>query len=205
MPDAPHVAQATMAQNRYGVAGPAEHTSWHGLHAWASAPPPSPPAAPLPAQVHELQFAHVEYVGAAPETETWGMRLSAQPSLMPAYASPFPWQLLGAAGQAGGAPGAAGAAAARLQKVLSPKRWQALASEASRLSRGACEVTGAGPGVVPLELVPVWQYNDEARVVKVRGGCVHVTCVLGHAALRCPLCCVPGSEHAHCSLASLEL
>ena len=148
-------------------------------------------------QSHELVFGRVDFVGSVPGSDIWGARVVAQPALLPAHVSPFPWQLLpssstpaaglrkspaSGAGRAatapsttappsslsGGAPTAGLLGDDRLQQAVGPKLWQQW-SEAARLrSKGRCEVTGASPTDVPLELVPIWQYNDHARVAKVR-------------------------------------
>lgn len=144
-------------------------------------------------QQQELVFGRVEFVGAAPGSEAWGVRAVAQPALMPASVSPFPWALLPAAKPVAAVSAAAGkktalrgratAAAetvvdpvvsasglATLEAALGPGSWKKLSIAASQISRGLCEVTGASPAALggkALELVPVWQYRDDKRVVKV--------------------------------------
>ena len=150
-------------------------------------------------QSHELVFGRVDFVGSVPGSDIWGARVVAQPALLPAHVSPFPWQLLPspsgtpAAGQRKGGPasGAGRAATAPsttappsslsggaptaglldpdgLQRAVGPKLWQQWSEAAGLRSKGRCEVTGASSTDVQLELVPIWQYNDHARVAKVR-------------------------------------
>lgn len=169
-------------------------------------------------QRQELVFGRVDFVGSVPGSETWGARVSAQPALLPAHVSPFPWQLLSgstaaavqrespasSAGRAAAAPrsapsssvsgGAPAAAAAvpgpdRLQRAVGPQQWQRWSEAAEQRSRGLCEVTGASPVTVPLELVPIWQYNDQTRVAKVRPrGVATVICPLHPTLLKPHFC-----------------
>ena len=150
-------------------------------------------------QQQELVFGRVEFVGAALGTEAWGVRVVAQPALMPAAVSPFPWTMLPAVKSAAVTTAATGKKTARgrlssasapvtpsagsavdaevvasgiaaLEAAIWPGSWKKLSVAASQISRGLCEVTGASPAVLggrALELIPVWQYHDDRRVMKV--------------------------------------
>ncbi|GAX82980.1 hypothetical protein CEUSTIGMA_g10407.t1 [Chlamydomonas eustigma] len=143
-------------------------------------------------QVHEILFGHVQSVGQSVETDNWGAKVSAYPLLMSPFISPLPSQLyLNKADQGicntssvereastslseeGGlseqveSKDVVSLYTAMLQSAIAPQHWQRLVEEARARGGGGCEVTGAPPGSATyLDVVPIWQYNEELHTIQ---------------------------------------
>jgi len=123
-------------------------------------------------QSQNLVFGRIEHVGASPGSDILGARVVAQPAMMPAYVSPFPWQLLftrrGKNTKEASTHievttnGPVISPSSGFRELFEPHVWQRLSYEAEQLSHGLCEVTGAPRTASPLELIPVWLYNQES-------------------------------------------
>ncbi|KAG1664191.1 hypothetical protein FOA52_011369 [Chlamydomonas sp. UWO 241] len=62
--------------------------------------------------------------------------------------------------------GAPGAWQEALQAAVGAQRWAALAESAHARAYDACEVTGLPLAAAPLQLVPVWRFDEGARTAK---------------------------------------
>jgi hypothetical protein len=132
------------------------------------------PKAQNPAfQEHELVFARVNFIGRPPGASFIGFNIRCQPTLLSAFVSPFPWSILpGAAGVAPAPPPSSQQPVptpweAAMEAALGPQRWNQLSMEAWQRAKGVCEVTGVPPKLAPLELVPLWRFNEAEKMVQV--------------------------------------
>ncbi len=111
---------------------------------------------------HDLIFARVNYIGRSPESYYLGFNIVCQPTLLPAFVSPFPWSIL---------PGTdydpSPSWEAAMEAALGPQRWKQLSMEAWQRADDKCEVTGMSSELAPLELVPLWRFNEAVKMVQV--------------------------------------
>eukprot|EP00798_Chlamydomonas_sp_ICE-L_P008042 gene8042-1276_t len=105
-------------------------------------------------QTHEVVCGEVLTVGSSNTSDLLGVQIRTQAGLMALTADPLPT--------------AHAMSLKKLQTAIGAQRWTTLKNEAFDRTKSTCEIMGVPSAKLQrgLLLLPVWQYNDEARHVK---------------------------------------